>query len=367
MAGPAIGDVSIRGRAPQALEELVRRLVLDGQLGSGAQLAVWVDGEPALDLAVGTGTWGQLRPDHLHPAYCLLKPVLAIGAALAARQQGRTIDEPIGALWPDCPAALESLSIRAVAQHQAGLSDPTAAAWRLLPEPDRGEVLSVARPVAGPAYSEVVGGLLLEAVAEHLTGRPTVDHVMTQVLHGLGVADDLLLTADATTAAARSHRLCVPVTSHGSGAVPLLSELLTSQTQRSRPAFGGAASASGVARFYEAVARGLRAATPSPLEATLQDLTSATTDAFDDPLVGNRLAFRGPFMTDLGGSGISTTISRGAFGHTGGMTVALGFHDPDRRMTVGLYANGMVTRPATTVALRSAIVDAALGWADGRA
>lgn len=366
MARPETGPAAVQGRSQPSPDEVVRRLVADGRLGPGAQLAVWVDGACAIDVAVGTGTWGDLGPAHLHPAYCVLKPVLAIGAAVAVRQRGATLDEPIGALWPACPTALAHLTVRAIADHRAGLAHPTAPAWRIRPDPSRDAVLSQVRPEAGPAYSEVAGGLLLEAVVEHLTGRSALDHVVDHVLGPLGVRDHLLLGPDATTAAARSRRLCVPVVAHRDGPVPLVSELLTSQTQRSCPAFGGAASASGVARFYEAVAGALRTETPSPLAAALQDLTATRTDAFDDPLVGNRFAFRGPFMIDLAGSGISTRTSSTAYGHTGGMTISVGLHDPARRLTVALYANGIVTRPATAIGLRSAIVDAAILWVDHR-
>jgi CubicO group peptidase (beta-lactamase class C family) len=93
--------------------------VLAGQPGTGAALAVWLDGEYVVDLwggrADGARAWQR---DSLVQPYSVSKPFVAMAALVLVDRGLLDLDAPARRYWPELRAAA---TVREVLSHQAGV------------------------------------------------------------------------------------------------------------------------------------------------------------------------------------------------------------------------------------------------------
>ena len=162
--------------------ERVREEFAEGlSLGGGAAVAVYVDGEPVVDLWGGVAdrhTGRRWERDTLGVAFSCTKGVLAL-IVLALAEQGRVdLDAPVARYWPEfAQAGKERIPVRWLLNHRAGLialdEDLTldeALDW------DRvvGAIERQApnwEPGTGHAYHTLTFGWLVGEVIRRVTGR----------------------------------------------------------------------------------------------------------------------------------------------------------------------------------------------------
>lgn len=105
----------------EVADAFARSLARQG--AGGAALAVYVDGEPVLDL-VG----GDFAPDTLAQVFSVGKAVVAVAAAHAVAAGRLDIDRPLAEFWPEFDrTTTAALSTRMVLAHRSGIpavSDP---------------------------------------------------------------------------------------------------------------------------------------------------------------------------------------------------------------------------------------------------
>jgi CubicO group peptidase (beta-lactamase class C family) len=95
--------------------------VVRGQPGTGAAVAVWLEGRWLADLwggaadAAGSGVWGR---DSIVQPYSVTKPFVAVCALLLVEQGRLELDAAVQRYWPEFTAPA---TVRQVLAHQAGV------------------------------------------------------------------------------------------------------------------------------------------------------------------------------------------------------------------------------------------------------
>ena len=108
-----------RGLTPAGRErvEAVARRHLDGGLHTGAQLAVYRDGELQVDLRIGSAA----APDARMLWFSATKPLAAVSVLMLAERGQLDLDAPIAALWPEFGAGgKQACTVRHVLTHRGG-------------------------------------------------------------------------------------------------------------------------------------------------------------------------------------------------------------------------------------------------------
>ena len=111
------------GRVEQGFElvEAAFVEVVRGQPGTGAAVAVWLEGRWLADLwggaadAAGSRVWGR---DSIVQPYSVTKPFVAVCALLLVEQGRLELDAAVQTYWPEFTAPA---TVRQVLAHQAGV------------------------------------------------------------------------------------------------------------------------------------------------------------------------------------------------------------------------------------------------------
>lgn len=173
------------GRFAELEDVFARSLVRQG--GGGAALAVYVDGEPVVDLA-----GGSLRPTSLIQVMSVSKAVAAV-AALHAHEQGLLdLDRPVADIWPQLSRpAVATITPRMVLSHSSGL--PALArplSIEALFDGTAADTLTAQDPLWKPGtrhgYGAFTFGLLLDEILRNTTGLDVADYVSKHVTGPLG-------------------------------------------------------------------------------------------------------------------------------------------------------------------------------------
>lgn len=349
-------ELAVTGQLFAGLEDAARRALCDvvdeGIFAAGGQAAVFVHGRLAIDVAVGETANGRpLRSDDLHNVYCLVKPLPYLLLAHVLEGAGVGPDDQLeGAVslprW--CPGGL---TLRILASHQANLVEPSAMLWRMTPKARRAELLeqsAIDRTTSGTGaasgvvgYSELVGGLLCEAVIELLKGCPAGPYCSEELLEPLGLSDDVVV--DAASALAAGERVQAPVSGLPVSRLPMLSEILPIHLGEIRLALGALATMRGAAGLMAAVGQVMAGVSqpglPSP--SLLRDLLHDDRPLVFDPVLQRPAKWAGGLMTDLNQQYISQIAGAGAVGHAGGLANSVALYDPARDASVAVYLNGV--------------------------
>lgn len=322
----------------QALSEVVD----EGIFAVGGQAAVVVDGVVVADVGVGvTGSGMPLSAGDLHEVYCLVKPLPYLLLAHVVEGVGCGPDELLaGAVGlPDWCGG--GLTLRRLASHEAGLAHPQAMLWRMTPPDRRPALLGSYGNDQGPAYSELVGGLVAEHVIEQVTGMPADRYCTEALLKPLGLVDDVIV--DAAMGLDQRHRVRVAVSGLPVSPLPMLGGLLPSRISEIRLAFDALATMRGVAGFFAAVGRVLggerQPGLPSPR--LLKELLDDDRPLTHDPTLERPAKWAGGLIVDLDQQGISQLAGPGSVGHVGGLANSVAVYDPTRLASVAVYLNGV--------------------------
>lgn len=187
--------------SPRARLEQATRDALEPRLASGAELgvqvAVYWQGEPVLDLALGWADVARTRPvtrEVRFPVFSCSKGVVATLVHRLVAQGVLGWDWPVARVWPAFAAAgKDHVTVRDVLAHAAGLwevrSDLTL---RDLGDREAFCAWLAARPVDATcmhAYHGLTYGYLLAEIVERAAARSFEELVREEVLGPLGRAD----------------------------------------------------------------------------------------------------------------------------------------------------------------------------------
>lgn len=174
--------------------------MVDEGLHPGAQLAVWKDGEPVVELAGGT------RPDRKTPIeadtlFCVLSCTKALTALVVHTLHDRGVfsyEDTVASHWPAfADHGKEAITVGQVLSHRAGLCSPqveTYLQWPLWIEPDGARTLMEDfeprfEPGDGSGYHAATFGHVLGELVLRWTGRDVGAVLAGEVLRPLGVTD----------------------------------------------------------------------------------------------------------------------------------------------------------------------------------
>lgn len=161
---------------------------------AGGSVAVFVDGEPVVDVWGGFADAGRTRPwqrDTIACVFSVTKTMTALCALILADRGLLDLDAPVGRYWPGFAAAgKENVLVRHVLSHTAGLPDwegpvaelydwPAATA-RLAAQPPQWE------PGTEAGYHSVTQGFLIGEVIRRITGQSVGGFFATEVAGPLG-------------------------------------------------------------------------------------------------------------------------------------------------------------------------------------
>ncbi|HEX6344712.1 serine hydrolase domain-containing protein [Umezawaea sp.] len=320
-------------------------LVASLEQGGGASAAVYLDGEPVVDLWGGCADEEGARPwerDTITGVWSTTKTMTALCALVLADRGDLDLDAPVAEYWPEFAAEGKGkVLVRHVLGHTSGLpawTEPVAldvlydwsAATALLAEQPL-----VSEPGVVGAYHAVTQGFLLGEVVRRVTGRALGVFFAEDVAGPLGADFHIGLAPE------HDHRVApiIPATTRapelearGPGNPPIPAE--TANTEAWRRADIPSASGFGNARSVAAVqsvlacggeARGVRLLSAAGCERV-----------FEEQFVGEDRVLGAPIRYGTGYALRGRTCSWGGWG---GSIVLV---DPDQRLVVSYVMNQMV-------------------------
>ncbi|TXS72923.1 class A beta-lactamase-related serine hydrolase [Streptomyces sp. me109] len=185
---------------------------------AGASVAVFVDGEPVVDVWGGfvdadrTLPW---RRDTITNVWSVTKTMTALCALLLADRGDLDLDAPVGRYWPEFAAAgKEKVLVRHLLSHTAGLPDWEGPVEELYDWPSATARLAAQAPQWEPGtaagYHSLTQGFLVGEVVRRITGRGLGEFFAEEVAGPLGADFRIGLAAE------HDHRvaLSVPPPSH---------------------------------------------------------------------------------------------------------------------------------------------------------
>lgn len=324
--------------------ERLDSIVEEGIFALGAQLWVSHRGRVVCDVARGRGVAGAMTPETVHNHYCVGKPFVAAAIGALASDGLLDLHAPLDSYglpaWAVPPFASSVLD---VLDHQVGLDGMSGVEYRLPPTELRPPVVAerIARARRRPAFSEVLGGLILEEVISAVAPDPTPARAVARlVLEPLGLGS-VAFDPDGAARLRDAGLMSVPFGGLPNRSVPLLSELLHGVDEL-RPAFGVVCATRDFGRFFEACRRALDPDQPDTFisSAVLAELVTPRHAPFDDRHADRVTHMAGGFMVDAVTNGLSRLASHNSFGHNAGFAQTVGFADIDNELTVALYLNG---------------------------
>jgi CubicO group peptidase (beta-lactamase class C family) len=319
----------------------------------GAALAVYLDGEPVVDL-----TGGNVDPESLVQVFSVSKAVVAIAAAHASAAGLLDLDRPLGADWsPFSRPATASITPRMVLAHTSGI--PAITRPLSLDDLLSGgldDALAEQDPLWEPgtrlAYGAFTFGALMSGVFHHAVGTPLSDYVAEHLTSPLIAEFSFGATAEGLGRVAPLSFVPPVLTpsealAHADGSalldgslVPIAADAAGFFTdprviRADWPAMSGVASVSGLARLFGATVSdvdGVRLLT----EHSVAALTVEHSRGYDPGL----------YHVARFGLGVELPHARfpllgpGSFGHqgAGGSAIAV---DPTRRLAIAFLTTAV--------------------------
>jgi CubicO group peptidase (beta-lactamase class C family) len=337
-----------------------------GRRFGGGALAVYLDGEPVVDVWTG---WSDRRgrvPWTADTATMVFSATKGMASTVIHRLVDRGLieyDAPVAQYWPAFGANGKSnITVRQVMRHQAGLSALHGASKDdLLNHKLMEERLAAARPgysFGRSAYHALTYGWLLSGLARAVTGKGMRELIRQELAEPLGI-DGLHLGRPPASAPTRAAQIIMPqsafqnpvfnavapkiaalrlsggfgsmyfpgVKAVAQGDIPLMDGEI--------PAANGVATARGLARMYGAIANGGRIDGSQFLSRELVAGLSGRRSLRPDGNLFIPLAFH------LGYHRLPFDAIPG-FGHVG-LGGSLGWADPDSGLAVGFVHNRLLS------------------------
>jgi CubicO group peptidase (beta-lactamase class C family) len=334
----------------------------------GAAIAVWVDGELAVDLwggnadAVGKRRW---RHDTLASIFSGSKALTSTCVHLLADRGELDLNDPVADYWPEfAQAGKQDITLATVMGHRSGVIGPRT---RLTPEEtldwdvvcDR---IAKAEPWWQPGtaqgYHMVSFGFILGEIVRRVTGRTLGEYLRKEIAEPLGIdvhiglpaaehhrcADmvnkphirDVLATGSAPGDPTTLEEHPLAAFSIAMGFIPddeLGSSDITAWRTAEFPATNAHVSARGLATFYNALAQG-KLLTHEHMEKCRISQGGFDTDFVLGPRVADHGWGLGYMLNQRGMNGPNTKI----FGH-GGSGGSFGFVDLEHRVGYAYVMN----------------------------
>lgn len=255
------------------------------RFGGGA-LAVYLDGEPVVDVWTGWSDRGGQRPWTADTAPMVFSATKGMAATVIHRLADRGLidyEAPVAEHWKEFGTnGKADLTVRDVMRHAGGLSGLRGASKEeLLDHEVMEERLAAAAPgrlLGKPAYHALTFGWLMSGLARAVTGKGMGTLIRDELAEPLGT-DGLYLGRPPTQAPTRVAEIIVPQNMVGNGIVNYVTRKVINEfsggfrslyfpgmiaavqgeaplLDAEIPAANGVASARGLARMYGAIANG---------------------------------------------------------------------------------------------------------------
>ena len=257
-----------------------------GRRFGGGALAVYLDGEPVVDVWTGWSDRSGHRPWTADTAPMVFSATKGMAATVIHRLADRGLidyEAPVAEYWKEFGAnGKADLTVRDVMRHAAGLSGLRGATKEdLLDHVVMEERLAAASPgrlLGKPAYHALTFGWLMSGLARAVTGKGMGTLIRDELAEPLGT-DGLYLGRPPTQAPTRAAEIIVPQNMVGNGIVNYLTRAVINEfsggfrslyfpgmiaavqgeaplLDAEIPAANGVATARGLARMYGAIANG---------------------------------------------------------------------------------------------------------------
>ncbi len=342
------------------------RLFPGRRFGGGA-LAVYLDGQPVVDVWTGWADRRGTRPWNADTGAVVFSATKGMASTAIHRLADRGLidyDAPVADYWPDFAGnGKAGVTVRELMRHRAGLSQLNGASRADLMDHVLMEERMAAAPMGWlkgrPSYHALTYGWLMSGLARAVTGRSMRELFRSELAEPLDT-DGIHLgrpPVDAPTQPARiigpqsriqnpifnlvaPHIAALPF-SGGFGSMYFPGMKSTVQGDISLldselPSANGVATARALARMYGAIANGGRIDGTQFLSAELVAKLSATTSLHPDGGLFMPLSFH------LGYHGLPVLGVLPGFGHIG-LGGSLGWADPGSGLAFGFVHNRLLT------------------------
>lgn len=341
--------------------EAVFETHVEAGLHHGAQLAVYHDGDLAIDLADGrTGPDGEeTTVDRKHVLFSCTKPYAGVALHQCVEEGLLGYDDPVVDHWPEFASGGEKaeITVRQVLSHQAGLHQTAFDAefeqwadWDAAVEAME-DAETTFSPGKTAAYHALSYGFLVGELVRRASGTPVEEVLDERVFGPLGMDDtDLGIPADEpdTTASlagfepgerAREHGADLDTFSNAEAAALFDEEWLHRAVV---PAASATGSARDMARFYSCLANGGELDGVRILETdTVEAMTTEQVAVERDATLGVPRRYGMGVVLGGGAWGKFGSLSpEHVFGH-GGLGSIVGWADPEEDLAVAYVTNGI--------------------------
>ena len=335
---------------------------LDVGLHHGAQLAVYVDGELAVDFAGGVdGPDGEpTTPETRHLLFSCTKPYAGVGLHQLIEAGAADYDDPVVDHWPEFAetgSQKAEITIRHVLSHTAGIpygefdqAFDQWGDWDAVVEAME-DIEPVFEPGEQPAYHTFNFGWLVGELIRRLSGQPVEAYVDEHVFDPLGMDDtsigvrgdndpDAVATLSGFEVFDRCRSPGEGLGSPASDSAALFNEVGVKRAVI--PAANGIGTARNMARFYACIANGgALDGTRLLEESTVAEATTTHAETDSDGTLSRPARYGLGFWTGGLANDMFGSVSRERmFGHAGlGSIFAWG--DPELDVGFAYVTNGI--------------------------
>ena len=334
---------------------------LDVGLHHGAQLAVYVDGELAVDFAGGTTgpDGGETTSDTRHLIFSCTKPYAGVGLHQLIEDGKADLDDPVVDHWPafaDAGTQKATITIRQVLSHTAGIPygefDDAAdqwGDWDAVVEAMEG-IDPVFEPGEQPAYHTFNYGWVVGELIRRISGQPVDEYVDEHVFDPLDMEQSAIGLAhdeEDDVATLSGFEMFDRCRDAGEGLGIPASESAAAFNEESVrraviPAANGIGTAREMARFYACIANGGELGGTRLLEEdTVAEATRTHAETGSDGTLSRPARYALGFWTGGLANDMFGSFSRERmFGHAG-LGSIFGWGDPELNVGFAYVTNGI--------------------------
>ena len=334
---------------------------LDVGLHHGAQLAVYVDGELAVDFAGGTTgpDGGETTSGTRHLIFSCTKPYAGVGLHQLIEDGKADLDDPVVDHWPafaDAGTQKATITIRQVLSHTAGIPygefDDAAdqwGDWDAVVEAMEG-IDPVFEPGEQPAYHTFNYGWVVGELIRRISGQPVDEYVDEHVFDPLDMEQSAIGLAhdeEDDVATLSGFEMFDRCRDAGEGLGIPASESAAAFNEESVrraviPAANGIGTAREMARFYACIANGGELGGTRLLEEdTVAEATRTHAETDSDGTLSRPARYALGFWTGGLANDMFGSFSRERmFGHAG-LGSIFGWGDPELNVGFAYVTNGI--------------------------